>query len=76
MKSYHSIESLRLSEVQALGTVRGNFPQYLVACDGTLTPAKSPRTLARILSGIYSEPPHVFRNAGGGLTLDFDTIQR
>ena len=74
MKSYHSIESLRLSEVKTLGTIRRrDFPRYLVACDGVMTQAKTPRTLARILSGIYSEPPHVFRNAGGGLTLDFDT---
>ena len=73
MKAYHTLDSLKLGEVQIFSTIRqGDFPRYLVAADGVMTPAKTSRALARILSTIYSEPPHVFRNAGGGLTLDFD----
>ena len=74
MRAYHTLDSLKLGEVQILSTIRqGDFPRYMVAADGVMTQAKTPRALARILSTIYAEPPHVFRNAGGGLTIDFDT---
>ena len=70
MRAYHTLDSLKLGEVQIR---QGDFPRYIVAADGVMTQAKTPRALARILSTIYAEPPHVFRNAGGGLTIDFDT---
>ena len=69
---YHTAENLNLAAIERPASERGTFPRYLVMADGKMTTVTTPRSLAKLLGCIYSKAPHVFVNAGKGLTLDFD----
>ena len=70
--TYHTIESLGIKAVERPAAERGTFPRYLVTCDGITNEVKTTGALVKLLSGIYSEPPAVFVNAGKGITINFD----
>ena len=72
MKSYHTIESLRLKALEAPLSVRGTFPRYMVNVDCETLRVTTPVALRRFLGVIYADAPHVYKNAGGGITIDFD----
>ena len=70
--TYHTAENLNLAAIERPASERGTFPRYLVMADGKMTTVKTPRALAKLLGSIYSKAPHIFVNAGKGITLDFD----
>lgn len=52
---------------------RGTYPRYSVVVDGETLYPKTPSQLAKVLDVISgAEKPRVFRNAGKGVTIDFD----
>lgn len=73
MKKYHTIESLGIKAIERPASERGTFPRYTVYVDSSRIEVKTPRALEKLLGGIYSETPSVFRNAGRGITIDFDS---
>lgn len=70
--TYHTIEGLGIKALERPAAERGTFPRYLVTCDGITNEVKTPSALVKLLSGIYSELPAVFVNAGNGITINFD----
>ncbi len=70
MKKYWSAKELiHLRETPA--SERTGFRFWVVA-DGIGRGVKTMPSLEKIVSVIFSERPHVFRNADKGITIDFD----
>ena len=72
MKRCHTIDSLGLDAMEQPKARRGDFPRYLLMVDGQTLKIETRAALAKKLASIYSEPPAVFVNCAGGLTVNFE----
>lgn len=53
---------------------RGTFPRYIVKVDGDSVELTTPLQLKKFIGDISgSDKPRIFRNAGKGITIDFDS---
>lgn len=68
-----TMDELGISGLEVKRSVRGTFPRYMVFVDGETFYPKTPKTLGNLLSDIIgNKKPRVFRNAGKGITINFD----
>lgn len=68
-----TFEELGVSGHESPRSLRGTYPRYSLRVDDQWHYPKSRKSLEKLLEDIASKiPPRVFRNAGKGVTIDFD----
>lgn len=72
--TYHTAESLGIKAIERPASERAGFPRYIVLADSKTYMVERPAALRRILCCIRAPAPVVFRNAGKGITIDFDRV--
>lgn len=72
-KQYWSAENLDLESLKTTASERAGTAPYTLIVDGKTKRYWSLPALDKVLKSISSEKPKVFKNAGKGITIDFDS---